>query len=255
MSRNGRTLAMVRGHFVHVLDLEAAGEAELSSSGAGLQGETGRLLSRFHGQRASELLPDISPDGRWVATGTWQGTGVRVWNARTGRQVTELPVTGSAHPVFSPDGRWLATATGGETQLWRVGDWKSELVLRQTEPEGVPSTLAFSPDGSILASPYSRSVVRLVEVDTGREIARLRAPNAHRAYPLCFSPDGRLLVTKGGPELIHVWDLPLIRRQLAAMGLEWRQPSAAMKPTLSRAAPAPPSARRGTPSRLRAPGR
>jgi WD40 repeat protein len=26
----------------------------------------------------------LSPNGRWVATGTWRGTGVRVWDARTG---------------------------------------------------------------------------------------------------------------------------------------------------------------------------
>jgi hypothetical protein len=39
--------------------------------------------------------------------------------------------------------------------------------------------------------------------------------------PMAFSPDGRLLVTKGGAELLQIWDLWLIRKQLAAMKLDW----------------------------------
>ena len=42
-----------------------------------------------------------SPDGRWAVTGTWQGTGVKVWDARRGVLVHELPVDGSAEVVFS----------------------------------------------------------------------------------------------------------------------------------------------------------
>src|SRR5205823_9550611 len=38
----------------------------------------------------------FSPDGRYVATGTWRGTGVRIWDADTGRQVATLPARESA---------------------------------------------------------------------------------------------------------------------------------------------------------------
>src|SRR5205814_2149305 len=53
----------------------------------------------------------ISPDGRRVATGAWQGTGVKIWDGRSGQLLHELPVRGSAVVAFSPDGKWLATGT------------------------------------------------------------------------------------------------------------------------------------------------
>src|SRR5262249_7752742 len=33
----------------------------------------------------------ISPDGRWIATGTWNGYACKVWDAQTGRRVQDLP--------------------------------------------------------------------------------------------------------------------------------------------------------------------
>src|SRR5262249_22581322 len=69
----------------------------------------------------------ISPDGRWVATGTWWGGPtdvVKVWDARSGAWVRDLEVGGDARVAFSGNGRWLATGTRREFSLWRVGTWE-----------------------------------------------------------------------------------------------------------------------------------
>ena len=51
-------------------------------------------------------------------------------------------------------------------------------------------------------------VVRLVEPDTGREVARLIGPEPTRLHPLCFSPDGAQLITFGSESLeVHLFDL------------------------------------------------
>src|SRR5690606_23639985 len=60
----------------------------------------------------------VSPDGQWVATGSFSGTGVKIWEAAGGRLVKELPLAASA-VAFSPDGKWLAT-TAGNGCLWEV---------------------------------------------------------------------------------------------------------------------------------------
>jgi WD40 repeat protein len=177
-------------------------------------------------QRQIEAQPgavflDVSPDGRWIVTGTWQGTGVNVWEARTGRLVKELPVIGSANVRFSPDGQWLATATGAVSHVWRVGSWQSVLVVRRDDPEIPPGFMAFTPDGSVVALEKSRRAVRLIEVTTGRDLAQLEAADVPLCMPLCFSRDGSLLATRGGPELLQVWDLRAIRRRLKAMKLDW----------------------------------
>ena len=69
LDRGGRTLAAVvdneRG-LVRILDLE---------------GHTHPLTLAGHWN--AERL-DLSPDGRWLATGTWQGTHVKIWDIRGG---------------------------------------------------------------------------------------------------------------------------------------------------------------------------
>src|SRR5262249_55449499 len=60
----------------------------------------------------------VSPDGRWVATGSHGDTGAKVWDAATGRLVADLVPTQSRVLVcFSPDGKWLATSSLGGCRL------------------------------------------------------------------------------------------------------------------------------------------
>jgi WD40 repeat protein len=204
ISRDGLTLAVSEGHSVRVLhDGQPAWQKEIEA------------------QRGYSLFLDVSPDGRWIVTGAWQGTGVNIWEAQTGRLVKALPVEGYANVRFSPDGRWLATVTGAVSQVWKIGSWQPLLVVRREDPEIPPGSVAFSPDASVVALEQSRRVTRLIELPTGREVARLEAADVPLCTPLCFSGDGRLLATRGGPELLQVWDLQAIRRELNAIGLDW----------------------------------
>ena len=66
-------------------------------------------------------------------------------------------------------------------------------------------------------------MVKLIEVTTGWDLAQLEAADVPLCKPLCFSRDGSLLATRGGPELLQVWDLRAIRRGLKAMKLDWSQ--------------------------------
>jgi WD40 repeat protein len=65
---------------------------------------------------------DLSPDGRWFATGSWDGM-IRVHEVRTGAAVGE-PMSHRAMITglrFSPDGRHLfAVSFGDAARLWDV---------------------------------------------------------------------------------------------------------------------------------------
>jgi WD40 repeat protein len=164
----------------------------------------------------------LSPDGRWVATGSQTGGGVKVWDARTGEVVRELiPQEDGVRVGFSPDGHWLATRGSG-LRLWAVGSWREGPAL-----SGVPGpAFAFSPAESLLATETGYAAVRLVEPETGRECARLEDPDQVRVTWTSFSPDGTQLLTSGGGEAawVRVWDLRAIRAELAQRGLDWDLP-------------------------------
>jgi len=163
----------------------------------------------------------VSPDGRWVATGSHgASTEVKVWDARTGKPEKELPVESGATVGFSPDGKWLVTGDRG-CRLWAVDTWRAG-----PHVDGVARTaFAFSPDGKLLAMEGGFGVVRLVDPDTGREFARLEGPDQGLARSINFSPDGtRLVAGSNDSRSVHVWDLRRIRADLAEMGLDWGLP-------------------------------
>ena len=205
--RDGRTLAVIdgvgEGGRVFVLDLDGRRPPVTLTGHPGLE----RL--------------DLSPDGAWVATGTWQGRGVKVWDARRGTLVRELPIRGNAHVLFSPDGRWLVTSTGEEYAIWEVGSWALRRRIPRQGTTDVPGHAAFSPDGRVLAICKTRNLVQLIDFETGRELAALEPPELRNAFSLGFSPDGRLLIVTFRAAGIQVWDLAAIRRELASIGLDW----------------------------------
>jgi WD40 repeat protein len=163
----------------------------------------------------------LSPDGRWLATSTWNGTNAKVWDVARRTLAWELPC-GDAIVGFSSDGRWLITALEHEYRLWHAGSWRPGLTIRSDN--GVNGNFAFTPDGGLLAVDRG-GLVLLVDPDSGREFATLEPPPeaARGVNWLAFSPDGGRLAVPVDTE-VRVWDLRRIRAQLAEMGLDWDAP-------------------------------
>ena len=160
----------------------------------------------------------VSPDGRWVATGSHSGFGLKVWEAATGRLERDvLPGGNLTIPAFSPDGRWLLNRTG---ESWEVGTWAPG------PKRSWVGAVALAPAGHRLAAQGSqRGFVPLFDPDTGRELARLEDPHNDAIIPV-FGPDGTKLFghTNDG-RCVRVWDLRLIRRGLADLDLDWERPA------------------------------
>src|SRR5262249_2184455 len=124
---------------------------------------------------------------------------VRLWDARTGKELARLPGERKycRSGVFSPDGKTVAYSrlTDGsdlkmEAVLWDVAAGKERLVLR--EEEGIDGA-SFTPDGATVlgnVGPSDRNRLYLWDAVTGR--VRDRIDNAFGARG--FSPDGKLMV-------------------------------------------------------------
>jgi WD40 repeat protein len=164
----------------------------------------------------------MSPDGRWIATSTIGGSDVKVWEATGGKLVKAIRC-GSASVVFSPDGRWLAISDYTHSyRLWHVGSWQPGRVI---EVDG-SNQMAFSRDGRVLALGTRKGIL-LVDPDSGREFATLTPPpeSSWGVAALSFRPDGGQLAVATGDHTILLWDLRLIRQELAAKGLDWDPPA------------------------------
>jgi eukaryotic-like serine/threonine-protein kinase len=166
----------------------------------------------------------MSGDGRWVATGTWKGSGVKVWDAATGKLTQELPAK-NANVVFSPDGRWLVIGDGNDYRFWETEKWQPGPVIATENMEGGGGAMAFTQDSGLLALVHSNEFVKLYDVATHQEIATLSAVEPRRIYGLSFSPDGSRLAASAETQVIQLWDLRGIRAHLASMDLDWSLPS------------------------------
>ena len=215
------------------------------------QGTGALVLETDHPDRPIALTPHddvrytaVSPNGTWAATGSHWYTKVKIWSARTGTLVTELPVETGSSVGFSPDGRWVATTGDGGISLWEVGSWK-----RRKQFGGGP--FAFSADSKLLAVEEGHGAVRLLDPDSGQEYARLEDPNQERAAAFCFSPDGTQLVAPShDSQTVHVWDLRAIREQLAKMGLDWDLPPYPPAPEFHESQPIEVQVELGSPAKV-----
>ena len=95
--------------------------------------------------------------------------GAQVWRVRDAEKVAELPVNTGTAVAFSPDGKWLMTANP-PCKLWTTGTWA---LARELGGAG----LCFSPDSRLVALLDASRIIRLVEAETGRVIARLESPD------------------------------------------------------------------------------
>ena len=71
----------------------------------------------------------------------------------------------------------------------------------------------------------SADLIRLIDPVTLQEYATLESPLNAAITALCFSPDGTQLAASTHSRALQLWDLRLIRSQLAKMKLDWGSPS------------------------------
>jgi tetratricopeptide (TPR) repeat protein len=169
----------------------------------------------------------ISPDGRWVVTGSHAVLdGMKLWDAQTARLVHDFPgIPDEVGGVwsFSPDGRWLAVGWDGVV-LFETTTWVPKVRLCR----GVYGGLAFAPDSRMAVFDDCAGNLILAEIETDRELARFEDPEQARLAlnGVAFTPDGSQLVTTlDGRPYIRVWDLRAIRRRLAELRLDWDAPA------------------------------
>ena len=141
-----------------------------------------------------------SVDGSILASGYHNGE-IRLWDTQT-RKLKEILIE-HTKPVYaltySPDGNTLASGYGtgmygrgevletADIQLWDTNTGKIKHTLKEhTKPV---YALAYSPDGTTLASGAGDGKIQLWDVETGL-LKRMHSEHSHAIISLAYSLDG-----------------------------------------------------------------
>ena len=136
-----------------------------------------------------------------VLTLVCAGTLIRAAMSQTPQLVaqTRYPA-GITDLVFSRDGKTLAGA-GGTVKLWDVASGNELRTFKGLTAKS--QSVAFSPDGSVIATGSIGDGIVLWEAGTGRELQRL---SEGWVLNVAFSRDGTTLASQDG-EKIELWNL------------------------------------------------
>jgi hypothetical protein len=171
-------------------------------------------------RKVNDTAVALSPDGKFLAISDANG-GAFLWDIATGGFVAGLydPNRQAAWDVaFSPNGATVADCTStssnnryvdGSTYLWSVASpAKPMATFRDPRGAGM-GTLAFSPDGKLLAAADNNGSVYLLDAVTLKVIRRLQANAPGSGYGiagLAFSPDGSELAGASNNGSVYAWN-------------------------------------------------
>jgi hypothetical protein len=195
-------------------------------------GQTLAVVDVETGRKERTLITNglvLSPD--WQRTLATKG-GAR--DATTGETTADFEIrdTGSGRPLTAlgrydararvaihPDGRRMIVFS--PRQAPRILDHEGHQLGILNCPAGVTGVAAYSPDGNYLAVASGLSnqpgELRQWDLRTGKEAGSFDGHPAGVAS-LCFSPDGRLLVSGGHDKTVKVWDTRTGREFLTLRG-------------------------------------
>ncbi|KAJ7356496.1 WD40-repeat-containing domain protein [Mycena albidolilacea] len=171
--------------------------------------QTGLTLVQFVGHSGAVNSVVYTTDGERVVPGSKDLT-IRIWSIETAN-LKSFPFLHLGHistlsTVFTLDasritiGRW-----DRQVNIWNTSTGVAETTLYH---RGYASSVAFSPDGSLVASGCGDGLIRIWKVSSGKLLGELdKHPMDSEVRAVVFSADGRRLFSASADATIRVWSM------------------------------------------------
>jgi WD40 repeat protein len=145
----------------------------------------------------------FSPNGKNVIASGIDGEGrISKFDAANGLFTAGAPIK-SGLATFSPDSKLLATVDPWKVNVWDTDNLQLITTFGKEGDENRPSTVAFSPDGKILALGCTGALIQWWDIATHKQLDKSQLSQSLRGQggpyyydeyrQVTFSPDGKLL--------------------------------------------------------------
>jgi WD40 repeat protein/serine/threonine protein kinase len=188
--------------------------------------QTGREVVQHRGHADRVLETIFASDGRRIISTAADGT-VKVWDVEKAPEAVRIRQYGApVHALAVHQGRVAvayAPSSGGKANLYkseiRIEDARNSRGQVFSEGHDVWVTdLAFSSDGSQLASVAADQTVKIWDTQSGRQFVTLAEKDDRKAAIglglLAYAPDGRTIASVSSSRKILLWDVRTARQVL-----------------------------------------
>jgi WD40 repeat protein len=145
----------------------------------------------------------FSPDGKYLAAGSWRRKRTLFWDVQARTLVKEIPFGSDVLCVaFSPDGGSVAIAGRTDTvEIWDVRGWVKRHVLHGNG--SWLTSIAYSPDGKSLVAASPAGEIKFWRASTGEPTGSLLVDRGiRRAF---FAPNGNGIVWASMDGTVEYW--------------------------------------------------
>ena len=167
---------------------------------------SGECVNTLTGHEGRVWAVAWSPDSKFIASGSTDKT-VRVWNSRTGELVSKFDIAGGTclNMEWSPDGELIAAGGIGDNWSIIIRHVKTQTSQILEGHTAQVNSVAWSPDGKILASVSHDTTIRLWDRET-LELKKILTGHNADVHSVNWAPDGSLLATASLDNTIRLWN-------------------------------------------------